>query len=285
MSKNYLTYPFKTMRITQSYTGTTSHKPHTTGSPKDYPIDEGGADGGRSAFYCSCDEIEIVRIYGVGTRGTNTIWIQSTSPVVCADGTTDYICAQITHPNDSDIKDLKVGQKFTRGQIICYEGTDGATGNHIHLSFGKGKIKGSGWTCNSKNKWVLTTTRKTYKPEQLFFIDRKFTTVVNTKGLKFKDLPKEETTPVKVSKGKYSTGNYKVTKADLLRVRKGAGTIYKYKKFSELSSSAKTKIKKLNKNKPADGYVRNLTFTVVEVKGKWGKTGSGWVCLDYCTKI
>lgn len=30
MGKNYLIYPCKTMRITQSYTGTTSHKPHMT---------------------------------------------------------------------------------------------------------------------------------------------------------------------------------------------------------------------------------------------------------------
>lgn len=285
MAKNYLTYPFKTMRITQNYTGTTSHKPHSTGRPADYPVDEGGKDGGRDAFYCTCDEIEIVRVYGVGNRGTNTFWMQSTSPVDCADGTTDYICAQITHPNDSDIKDLKAGQKFKRGQIICYEGTDGASGNHIHMSFAKGKISGSGWVKNNKGKWVLTTTGKTCKPEKLFFIDKSFTKVVNTKGLTFKELPKEEPAPKKESKGKYTTGNYKVTKADLLRVRTGAGTIHSYKKFDKLSTSAQTKIKKLNNNKPADGYVRNLTFTVVEVKGKWGKTGSGWVCLDYCSKI
>lgn len=46
----YLTYPFKMMRITQSYTRTTSHLPHTTGSPKDYPLDESGKDGGRDPF-------------------------------------------------------------------------------------------------------------------------------------------------------------------------------------------------------------------------------------------
>lgn len=286
MGKNYLIYPFKTMRITQSYTGTTSHKPHSTGSPKDYPLDEGGKDSGRDAMYCPCDEIEVVRIYGVGNGGTNTIWIQSTSPVECADGTTDYICAQITHSNDSDLKDLKVGQKFKRGQIVCYEGTDGASGNHIHLSFGKGKVSGSGWKKNSKGKWVLTTTRKTIdKPEALFYIDKSFTKVVNTKGLTFKDLPKETTTVKETSTSKYTKGNYKVTGANLLRVRTNAGTIYAYKKFDKLSTSAQTKIMKLNNGKPADGYVRNLTFTVVEVKGKWGKTGSGWVCLDYCTKI
>ena len=35
------------MTITQSYTGTYSHLTHTTGYPKDYPIDEAGKDTGR----------------------------------------------------------------------------------------------------------------------------------------------------------------------------------------------------------------------------------------------
>ena len=286
--KNYLIYPFKIMRITQNYLGITSHKPHTTGSPKDFPLDEGGKDSGRDAFYCPCDELEVVKIYGVGNKGTNTFWVQSTSPVVCADGTTDYICGQITHPNDSDFKNIKVGKKFKRKEFICYEGTDGASGNHIHFSFGKGKIADKGWKQNSKGKWVLTTTRGNgCKPEALFFIDNNFTKTVNSKGLAFKNLPKEEvvTKTEKEINVKFITGDYKVSRADLLRVRTGPGIIYKYKKFNELSSSAKTKIKKLNNNKAADGYVKNLTFTVVEIKGNWGKTGSGWVCLDYCTKI
>lgn len=116
---NYLTYPFKVMRITQNYLGRTSHYPHTTGSPKDYPIDEGGSDSGRDWFYCPCDKIKIVKIYGVGNSGVNTMWIQSTSKVHFADGTTDYFCAQLTHMNDSDLRRLKVGQTFKRGQPVC----------------------------------------------------------------------------------------------------------------------------------------------------------------------
>ena len=41
----YFYFPMETMRVTQSYDGTTSHKPHTTGTPKDYPIDIAGIDG------------------------------------------------------------------------------------------------------------------------------------------------------------------------------------------------------------------------------------------------
>lgn len=189
--KNYLTYPCKVMRITQNYTGTTSHLPHSTGRPKDYPWDEGGKDSGRDGFYCPCDELKIVKIYGVGNGGTNTIWVESTSKVHFADGTADYVCGHIVHPNDSDIKHLKVGQKFKRGQLICHEGIDGATGNHLHISFGKGKIKDSGWDKNSKGKWVLTTTHGAYKPEELFFVDKSFTTIKSSKGIIFKELPDE----------------------------------------------------------------------------------------------
>lgn len=186
---NYVTYPFKNMRITQTPTGSTSHKPHTTGSPKDYPIDEGGKNTGREAVYCPCDEIIIRRVYGVGTSGTNTVFFESTTVCDFADGTRGYLCGLITHSNDSDLKDLKVGQKFKRGEIICYEGTDGGVGMHAHMSFGKGRLKGNGWAKNTKSKWVLTAVSGTFKPEQICFVDKSFTKVINAKGLKFKELP------------------------------------------------------------------------------------------------
>ena len=50
----YLTYPFKTMTITQSYTGSTSHYPHTKGNYRDYPNNEAGADYDRNSFYAPC---------------------------------------------------------------------------------------------------------------------------------------------------------------------------------------------------------------------------------------
>lgn len=272
--KNYLIYPCRVMRITQSYDGTASHKEHTTGSPKDYPIDEGCTDAGQEWMYCPCDEMVVKRIYGVGNRGTNTFWLQSTSKVIFADGTQNYFTMQITHPDDSQFKSIKVGTVFKRKEKICREGKDGATGNHFHFSGGKGKIKGSGWVKNSKNKWVLTTTNGGHKPEQLFFIDPDFTKILNSNGLKFKTLPEE----------KYSTGTYRVTKAGLLHVRKGPGIKYGKKKFYSLTCSAQKQIKELI-GKKADGYVRGVVFTVYEVQGNWGKTPSGWVCLDYCEAI
>ena len=186
---NYVTYPMMNMRITQLPTGTTSHKPHTTGTPKDYPIDEGGKNTGREAVYCPCDEIIIKRIYGVDGPGTNTVFFESTTKCDFADGTQNYLCGLITHSNDSDLRRLKEGQKIKRGEIICYEGTDGGVGMHAHISLGKGRLKGNGWTQNNKKKWVLTASGGTFKVEQLCYLDPTFTKVVNAKGLKFKTLP------------------------------------------------------------------------------------------------
>ena len=191
MAKNYLTYPCKVMNITQGYVGNYSHEPHTTGTPKDYPWDEACGDTGRSPMYCPCDEMKIKRIY---TKGTNTIWLESTKKCDFADGTSDYVTLLVTHPNDSDIKKLKTNQKFKRGDLICYEGTDGnATGNHFHFAVGKGKTKGNGWVQNSKGKWVLTTANGSQKPEKMFYVDPKITTLVKkTQGIVFKELPEND---------------------------------------------------------------------------------------------
>ena len=190
--KNYLIYPTKIMNITQNYSDNFSHKPNSTGKPiYDYPIDENCGSTGRDYFYCPCDEIVIKRIYGVGSSGANTIWLQSTSKVLFADNTEDYCTILVTHPNDDTLKSLKVGQTFKRKEKMFLEGKDGnATGNHFHISVSKGKFVYSGWKKNNLNAWCITG--KPIKPEEAFFIDREFTTIKKTAGLKFKDMPKIE---------------------------------------------------------------------------------------------
>lgn len=269
---NYATYPLKNMRITQNYNGTTSHKPHTQGNYKDYPIDDGGKDTSREGVYCPCDEIKIIRLYGERNKGTNTIFFESTSECVFPDGTEDYLCGLITHANDADLAKLKVGQKITRGKLICNEGTDGGVGMHTHLSFGKGKLLGNGWIRNNKGKYVLYCTGGAFKPEKLLYVDKKFTKVISSKGLTFKELPA------------YKKGIYKVT-ADVLNVRMGAGTSFAKKAFNMLTANAQTQIKKLNGGKSANGLVKGCTCTVSQVKDNWGKIPSGWICLDYCERV
>lgn len=273
----YLTYPFRTMRITQNYNGSTSHYGHSHGAPKDYPIDEGGSDGGRDPIYAPCKLI-IRRIWGVGTDGVNTLFCESANKVKLANGKTDYVSFQITHPNDSDLRRLKVWQTIAKGAVLCYEGTDGASGNHIHLSVGRGKLSGNGWVKNSRGKWVLTTTGGTLKPEAAFFVDPKFTKIVNNGGINFKQMPAAK----KAAKNaKYAPGVYRVT-TNLLYVRSGAGTDNPKLPFTYLTADARAQILKLNGGKYADGFVRGVLFTVNETDGSWGKCPSGWVCLDYC---
>lgn len=278
MKNNYLVYPVKNMKITQSYLGKTSHLAHTTGNPKDYPIDEAGANGEREYIYCPCDEAVIRRIYGVGSSGTNTIWIESADKVVFADGTSGYFTMMVTHPNDDDLKKLKQGQRFKRGEKICREGTDGnASGNHFHISAGKGRLLGTGWVQNSAKKWVLNVGTKAEKPENLFYIDKSFTKIINTAGLNFKSLPEEKEAEKNVSV------DYIVT-ASVLNVRKGPGTNYDFVRFDKMTESAQSQILKLYGRKK-DGYVKGVRFTALEIKGEWARTPSGWVSTKYCRKI
>ena len=145
-----------------------------------------------------------------------------------------------------DTISVKAGQAVTKKTKLGTTGMSGrATGIHLHL--GLKKLSGGSYI----------------DPEAWF---------------------KNEYTEPSAEKKKYKTGNYKVTKATVLNVRKGAGTNYAAKKYSQLTKDAQTKILKLSGEK-CNGYVKGLTCTVSQVKGNWGKTPSGWICLDYCEVI
>lgn len=188
--KNYLVYPSDFLNISQSYDGKYSHAKNYTGQPKDYPFDECGKDTGRGYMICPCDELVVKRIYGVKNSGTNTIWLESSSPVLLANGSTDIVTILVMHPNDDDLSKITKGQKFKRGDLMFREGTDGqATGNHFHISIGTGKIKGNGWVQNSKGAWVLYTTGRNLKPEEAFFVNKEKTQIISPRGIDFKFLP------------------------------------------------------------------------------------------------
>lgn len=82
----------------------------------------------------------------------------------------------------------------------------------------------------------------------------------------------------------YKPGDYEIT-CSLLNVRTGPGSNYKKKTFERLTKNAQAQIKAKNNGKKADGYVKGVQCTVSEVNGNWGRTPSGWICLDYCKKI
>lgn|GEM_PF-3495910 len=185
-----LKYPCKNMKITQSYLGHYSHEPNRNGSPPDYPIDEAGVDRNRDWFYAPCD-LQIARIYGVGNSGDNTIWMTSKEPVEMPCGK-DYVTIMVVHPEDDDLKNIRVGQEFKRGERMFREGQDGkASGNHFHMSVATGMIRSGGWVKNSREAWVIFTTGRALKPEEAFFVTEDIK-IISSGGLFFKPMPKEE---------------------------------------------------------------------------------------------
>lgn len=90
--------------------------------------------------------------------------------------------------------------------------------------------------------------------------------------------------PIEFTDKVYLKGDYRVTDASVLHVRTGPGTDNRKKEYKEFTKNAQKQIYELVRYKP-NGYVMGVEFTVYEVKDNWGKTPSGWVCLDYCTKI
>ena len=186
------TFGMKTMRITQNYNGTTSHKTHWYNSKDyaDYPIDIAGKDGNREPYYATVD-MQVLAIKGKGNSMTNTIWLVTTEKAQTPSGVMKVFMA-LTHWNDNDpyVSKLKVGNIVKAGNPICEEGIDGATANHLHVIYGNAD-KGCGDTLiqNSNGKWV--SSGYCMKPEEIMYIDREFTNVVDTCGLVFQDKPKE----------------------------------------------------------------------------------------------
>ena len=81
----------------------------------------------------------------------------------------------------------------------------------------------------------------------------------------------------------YQKGNYRV-KASALKVRKGPGTKYAQKKFTEMTVSAQS----INESRRSTGlafYLKDIIFTAQEIitvstKEYWARTPSGYVCLE-----
>ena len=183
----YFTFGMKTMRITQSYNGTTSHKPHWYKSTNysDFPIDIGGADGGQDIYYATVD-MQVTAIRGTKQGYTNTIWLVATENCITPIGDNVKPFIALTHWNDNDpyVTKLKVGSIVKAGEPICMEGKAGAKANHLHLVCGdanKGVVDNV--LLNSNDKWV--SNGFCYHPEKIMFINSNFTKIEDTKDIKF----------------------------------------------------------------------------------------------------
>lgn len=207
---NYAVFPQKVCNVTQLWNGTYNHYLNSGGNPADYPMDIADGTTGRESFYAPC-RMKCVKTYGqvTGYKGVaNGAWFESTEPVNFPDGTTDYLTIKFVHMENDDFgsNGIRVGRIYEKYEYVGREGRTGnATGNHLHVTCGKGKMKGTGWKQNSKKQWVLQTTGGQFKPDQLLYIDRNFTTMRSEKNMTFKDMPIDR--PV----GKWEIGkNYRL---------------------------------------------------------------------------
>lgn len=186
----YSKYFAKKMKLSQGYNDG-NHKAHTTCEYKDYPIDETYGDSGRSYFVAPFD-CKVVKTY---MATSNYLWLTSTEKVKTPSGdkiVTVFIC----HISDDEIKKIKIGQIFKQGDEVVREYKDAnATGNHNHVCAGFGEFSGTGWAkqeVGDNEFWVLTTKEGTQKPEDIFYIDKSVTEIVDNAGIKFKEMPTEE---------------------------------------------------------------------------------------------
>ena len=138
------------LNITQKGNDEFSHK-------GDKAIDIAGKDTGIDTLYAPFTGT-IKKIY----EESNAVWLESNEKVLYADGTIDYMTVLTVH--DNDISNLKVGDVIKQGTPYYEEGTKGfTTGNHIHLSVGRGKFFGSGWYQNEYGYWCINNQIDVYK--------------------------------------------------------------------------------------------------------------------------
>lgn len=144
---------------------------------------------------------------------------------------------------------VSVGQKVSPSTIIGIMGSTGfTTGPHTHVEIRE-----------YNNQGILT---KKLNPAN-------FMGISNTIGT-------YDSANYRINTdNKYITGRYVVNTPSGVNVRVGPSISYNKKSLNELTYDAEKQ----------GGYVNGTIFDVLEVSNNWGRTPSGWVCLDYCKKI
>lgn len=187
----YSKYFANKMRISQGY-NEGNHKRHTTSIQKDYPVDETYGAAGSGGYFIAPFDCKIVRKYDAVS---NYIWLTSTDKVKTPSGD-KTVSILIAHISASEFNALKVGQTFKQGEKVVSEAVDAnSTGHHNHVCAGFGELSGTGWvkqTVGGNEFWVLTTKEGTQKPEDVFYVDKSVTEIVDNAGINFREMPAEE---------------------------------------------------------------------------------------------
>lgn len=185
-------FPMDYLRITATPTSTQAHR----NCSLDFPVDLAGKDSGRDWFmnYLG-SELVVLRRY---TKASHAIWLRTKYPVrIPLKGDTPvYLYMMIEHQDNSEMKG--VGSTYGKLSKVVREGHNsgsGKVGDHLHVSFGYSTTKVTSKTCGTcwrkapKGGWSMSIPHvKNIKIEQAVYVDKRYTEVLDTKGIKFKEI-------------------------------------------------------------------------------------------------
>lgn len=180
------------------------------------------------------------------------------------------------------------GRDLTKGygNYVEIQHGDNATTKYCHLKYGSIKVKVGQIVNKEQEIGFMGDTGYTFGAHLHFQVIKN--------GNPVDPLPyiRDNMKLVPYDENDYTKSNYIVI-ADVLNVRKGPGTNYEIVRYPELTTNAKEQMKKII-DYPANGYVKNVEFTALEIisltEESWARTPSGWVCIYdkngiYCQKI
>lgn len=158
MEYQLLEFPMEVLNLTQGYGAKSSTHVYS------YAEDFAGRDAGKDEVYAPFD-CKVAKVYAQKGKSYE-VWLVSTKKVLCRNGYYGIMTMSITHP--SEIKNMKVGQKFSQRDFVCHEGKEGATANHIHLELSIGNSPG--WEIIKKNGKTYYVNKHRVKPEENMFV-------------------------------------------------------------------------------------------------------------------
>jgi hypothetical protein len=179
----YAIYPFDYIRITQRH-DEGNHLAHWNPF-KDYadkPWDEGVKDSGRSYFMPQNDYVveEILEVnWSIRLRTLNKVKTPYKDEP-------DYLKLTLTHIEKAELEKVKVGQILKKGSRYLLEGKGGATAYHFHITANFGNYYDIKKNANGKYCFVYD---KSLLPDEAFYVDPSFTTILDARGYNFKQVP------------------------------------------------------------------------------------------------
>ena len=184
----------------------------------------------------------------------------------------------------SNVKGRDVTKGY--GNYIELQHGNNLVTRYCHLKYGSSKVKVGQIVNKGQEIGYMGDTGYTFGAHLHFQID------INGKVVDPLLYLKDEKYIEPYNELNYTKGNYIVT-TDVLNVRRGPGTNYAIVRYPDLTNDAKEQMKSLV-GYPANGYVKGMIFTALEIKNNandsWAKTPSGWVCIYnnqgvYCKKV